>query len=314
MGDLYDGAFRTLLNDCRQLVIPLINEIFDEHYKGDELIEFYPNEHFIDQQDAPDLRRITDTSFAILGSKKKNYHLECESGNKDGRIAIRLFEYDGQIALDGGSVTKETLTVTFPHTAVLYLRSKKTMPDQMRYVIHTPGGTVEYDIPVIKMQKYSLDELFEKQLLMLIPFYIFTHENRFKEYNNDKQELAKLQEEYQKIRNRLEELEQQERIGAFDKRVIMDISGDVIEEIARDYEQIQKGVGDLMRGTMIETEAHRILYRGIEEGRKEGKLEGRKEEKREIALRMLKTGRFLIDEIAEYSGLEVTEIEQLARS
>jgi len=69
-----------------------------------------------------------------------------------------------------------------------------------------------------------------------------------------------------------------------------------------------------MRGTMIETEAHRILYRGIEEGRKEGKLEGRKEEKREIALRMLKTGRFLIDEIAEYSGLEVTELEQLARS
>ena len=125
MGNLYDGAFRTLLNDCRQLVIPLINEIFDEHYKGDELIEFYPNEHFIDQQDAPDLRRITDTSFAILGSKKKNYHLECESGNKDGRIAIRLFEYDGQIALDGGSVTKKTLTVTFPHTAVLYLRSKK---------------------------------------------------------------------------------------------------------------------------------------------------------------------------------------------
>lgn len=30
MGDLYDEAFRTLLNDCRQLVIPLINEIFDE--------------------------------------------------------------------------------------------------------------------------------------------------------------------------------------------------------------------------------------------------------------------------------------------
>lgn len=74
----------------------------------------------------------------------------------------------------------------------------------------------------------------------------------------------------------------------------------------RDYEQIQKGVGDLMKGTMIETEAHRILYQRIEEGKKE--------EKRKIALRMLKTGRFLVDEIAEYSALEIAEIEQLARS
>ncbi len=75
----------------------------------------------------------------------KHYHLECESGNKDGRITIQLFEYDGQSALDGRNVIKETLTVTFPHTAVLYLRSKKAMLDQMRYVIHTPRGTMEYD-------------------------------------------------------------------------------------------------------------------------------------------------------------------------
>ena len=26
MGDVYDGVFRTILNDCRQLVIPVINE------------------------------------------------------------------------------------------------------------------------------------------------------------------------------------------------------------------------------------------------------------------------------------------------
>ena len=40
-------------------------------------------------------------------------------------MAIRLFEYDAQIALDEGEVTEETLTVTFPNTAVLYLRNFK---------------------------------------------------------------------------------------------------------------------------------------------------------------------------------------------
>ena len=45
MSNIYDGAFRTILNDCRQLIIPVINEIFEEAYTGDEKIEFFPNEH-----------------------------------------------------------------------------------------------------------------------------------------------------------------------------------------------------------------------------------------------------------------------------
>ena len=31
---IYDGAFRTILNDCRKLIIPIINEIFGETYTG----------------------------------------------------------------------------------------------------------------------------------------------------------------------------------------------------------------------------------------------------------------------------------------
>lgn len=58
-----------------------------------------------------------------FGKIKKKYRLECESSLPDGRMIIRLFEYDAQIALDEGEVANETLTVTFPNTAVLYLRT-----------------------------------------------------------------------------------------------------------------------------------------------------------------------------------------------
>ena len=51
MANIYDGAFSTILNDCRKLIIPVINEIFGESYTGEEEIQFFPNEHFIDQQD-----------------------------------------------------------------------------------------------------------------------------------------------------------------------------------------------------------------------------------------------------------------------
>ena len=296
MGNIYDGAFRTILNDCRKLIIPVINEIFDEHYTGEEEIRFFPNEHFLDQQDAADKERITDTSFQIIGRIVKKYHLECESSLPNGKITIRLFEYDAQIALDEGEVTEETLTVIFPNTAVMYLRSYKKTPDKMKYVIITPGGTVQYDVPIMKVQSYSLDEIFEKRLLMLIPFYIFSHEKSFSEYNNNEQKLEELKAEYRIILERLDDLEKQGIIGAFDKRTIIELSSDVIGEIARKYENVQKGIGAMMRGPLIQTEARTILN----------------ESKKETALRMLKVGKLTVEEIAEYSALSVAEVEQLA--
>ena len=300
MGNVYDGAFRTILNDCRKLIIPVINEIFGETYTGEEEIRFFPNEHFLDQQDEADKERITDTNFTVIGKTPKKYHVECESSLPDGKITIRLFEYDAQIALDEGEVTEETLTVTFPNTAVLYLRTYKKTPDKMKYVLVTPGGTVQYDVPIMKVQTYSLDDIFEKGLLMLIPFYIFSHEKDLPEYNSNEQKLAELKAEYQKILERLDKLEQQGVIGAFDKRTIIDLSGDVIHEIARKYKNVQKGVGDMMRGKLIETSARRL------------KNEAVNETKRNTALRMLKRGKLTIEEIAEDSGLSVAEVEQLA--
>ena len=77
------------------------------------------------------------------------------------------------------------------------------------------------------------------------------------------QKLEELRTQYQEILERLDELEEKEEIGAFDKRTIIDLSGDVIQEIARKYEKVQKGIGGMMRGALIETSARTILNQGI---------------------------------------------------
>ena len=169
----YDDVFRTLLNDCSHLITPLINEIFGEHYTGQEKIIFSPNEHFLNQQGGNEDARITDTNFKIVGTETKKYHLECQS-NADNSMLVRFFEYDTQIALDEGNIEGNVLTVTLPHSAVLFLRHHKSTPDTLKTRIITPGGTVEYDIRVMKSQQYTLEEIFEKNLLLLIPFYIFS--------------------------------------------------------------------------------------------------------------------------------------------
>ena len=75
----------------------------------------------------------------------------------------------------------------------------------------------------------------------------------------------------------------------------------MIKEIAQKYENVQKGVGDIMGGALIETEARTILNQGISETKKQ------------TALKLLKRGKQTIKEIAEDTGLSVTEVEQLAK-
>ena len=56
------------------------------------------------------------------------------------------------------------------------------------------------------------------------------------------------------------------------------------------YENVQKGIGAMMRGSLIQTEARTILNRGISQGISETK--------KETALRMLKMGKLTVEEIA----------------
>ena len=96
----YDDVFRTLINDCSSLIIPMINEVFGERYTGKEKIVFSPNEHFMNRQDGEEGERVSDTSFKIIaGTESKKYHWECQS-SADSSMLVRFFEYDTQIALD----------------------------------------------------------------------------------------------------------------------------------------------------------------------------------------------------------------------
>ena len=118
-----------------------------------------------------------------------------------------------------------------------------------------------------------MEEIFEKRLLFLIPFYIFSHEQRFKEYDQDEMKLGQLKAEYEEIKNRLEELLEESVISEYTKCTIIDMSNKVLEHIAVKYEAVRKGVKSVMGGKVLEYEAKTILKEGQKEGRLEGRLE-----------------------------------------
>lgn len=276
----YDDVFRTLLNDCSRLIIPVINEVFDECFNGDEKVVFSPEIHFMNQQDGEEVKRITDSSFTIVGKEEKKFLYECQS-TADSSMLVRIFEYATQIALDQGEIIENTLKVEIPRSAILFLRSTESTPDKMRIEMITPGGTVSFDILVMKTQRYGIEEIFEKNLLFLIPFYIFSHESRFEEYNNDKDKLEILKAEYADIMARLDQLLENGSISAYTRKIIMEMADKVLENIARKFEHVREGVKSVMGGKVLEHEAKTILREGWKQGHEQGREEGREEGRRE---------------------------------
>lgn len=308
----YDDVFRTLLNDCSNLIIPVINEAFNECYSGEEKVIFSPETHFLNQQDGEEVKRVTDSSFTIVGKDEKKFLYECQS-TADSSMLVRIFEYATQIALDQGEIIENTLKVEIPHSAILFLRSTRSTPDKMKIEMTTPGGMVSFDIPVMKAQKYGIDEIFEKNLLFLIPFYIFSHESRFEEYNSDKDKLETLKAEYADIMARLDQLLENGNISAYTRKIIMEMSDKVLENIAQKYEHVREGVKSVMGGKVLEHEAKTILKEGWKQGREEGRREGegygRMEQARETAFNLRTIG-LEEDTIAKMVNVPVSVIRE----
>ncbi len=263
------------MNDCSQLLIPLINEIFGKNYKGDEKIIQHPNEHFINQQDGKSQKRITDSSFTIIDSSGNEAHFIIEvQSTPDSTMIIRIFEYATQVALDSAALENNRLTVTIPNASVIFLRSDRSTPDEMIIEIITPGGNVNFKVPVMKVKTYSLREIFRKELYFLLPFYIFNKEEDFPVYEKDP---SKLKEEYNDFVAGIDKAVDDKKISVYYRRVILDMSKKVLENIARKYKNVRKGVGEIMGGRVLEHEGKKIFNEGRKEGMAVGEVRGRSE-------------------------------------
>ena len=320
----YDDVFRTLLTDCTELMIPVVNEIFHTKYTGKETICLLQNEHFIRMPDGSEQERITDSSFEIISEEtapiaqgqKKRYHIECQS-TEDGTMIVRMFEYDTQLALENREFTSNILTVQFPDSAIVSLRHTKNTPEEMTVKVLTPGGKVSYTVPILKVKRYTIHELFEKKLFFLIPFHIFAYEKDFKELEENKKKLKQLEAEYASIRERLEIACQMGDLNRYAKAAILDMSRKVIEHIAVKYKNVAKGVSRTMGGKVLNYEAKDILNRGRAEGRREGEASGirigEERTKIQIATKLLNMGND-IKSVAELAELPQETVEKLAQS
>ena len=307
----YDDAFRTMAVKCDDLLLPFLNYTFGEHYDSTACIVRGCNEHLIDRGVEVNEKRITDSLVQVsMNGITKKYHTECESSPDDGTILIRMFEYDAQIALEERTFENYTLNVRFPHTSVLFLRSRGRMPEEMTVNISTPGGRCSYPVKVVCVNNYSLDEIFEKELYFLLPFYLFTKEKELPQIELDSAQADALIQEYEVMLTRLDKLVENNILSAFSRGVIIKLIKEVNEKLTNKYVNINRRVGDYMGGRVLDLDIIRAHDSGIAEGRQEGRAEGY--EKRAICdiKNLMKNMKLTAEQAMEALGIDKSEFSK----
>ena len=250
---IFDDVFRTMIEKMPYLAVPLINEVFHTSYTEDGKSTQLRNEH---QQKDGEI--ITD-SCLLIG--KKMYHIECQSTD-DTTMAIRMIEYDFAITVENEEKQGRRYRIEFPRSCVLFLRNSGNTPDYLEAdVIFPDGKTHVYSIPAIKMADYTKDHIFEKNLLMLLPFYIMRYEKKKYDMRKNPELLQVLLNEYDEIRMNLEkELTETGKAELYTNltKLIVKIADHIFEK----EENIRKGIGDVMGGKVLELESERLKAEG----------------------------------------------------
>ncbi len=246
---IFDDVFRTMVEKLPYLAVPLINEVFETSYPENVEITQLRNEH---QQENGEI--ITDCCLKI---GRKLYHIECQSID-DTTMAIRMIEYDFAIAIENAQKINRRYRIEFPRSCVIYLRSNKNTPDSLEVEVIFPDGKLHlYEIPTVKMENYTKDSIFERNLLMLLPFYVMRYEKEAHSFSKNPEKMQQLLNEYEEIRRRLnEELTQDRKSDLYAN--LMDWIVRISDYIFRNEEIVRKGIDNIMQGKVLKLKSEII--------------------------------------------------------
>ena len=170
--------------------------------------------------------------------------------------------------------------------------------------ITTPGGSISYTVPILKVRQYTVSEIFEKHLFFLIPFHIFAYEKNFKELEQNNEKLKELEAEYSEIAGRLNDACHAGIMSEYTKVAILEMSRKVVKHLAAKYKKVEEGVNLHMGGKVLNYEAKDILNRGRAEGEEQTKIQ--------IATRLLACGND-IKAVSELTELSEETVAKLAK-
>ena len=304
---IFDDVLRTIQERRPELLIPLINEVFHTSYSVETKVNRLPEEH-----QKLLAKVIADSCNEIDG---KTYHLECQS-TKDGSMAIRMVEYDFMIALSKGIRTGNKESLYFPRSCIIYLRStKNTLSEESVEIVFSDEQSVTYRVPVLKLKDYKIEEIFQKNLLILLPYYIMNYERDLSKIANDEEKISQLITEYRRILEQLDTVTKDDTTGLFQD--ILKMMQRVMRYILRKQPEFRERMDNVMGGKVLPLPSDKLREEretgeklGYDKGLSHGLSQGQIQEKRETIINMLKL-EMPIDAICKVARCNEEFVEQV---
>ena len=199
------------------------------------------------------------------------YHFKCQS-RTDGTMILRMVEYDFMIALSDNLRQKQKNYLQFPRSCIIYLRSNKnTLSEETMNIRFADEQTIIYKVPVLKLKQYSIDEIFQKNLLILLPYYIINYEKKLSEIASNASKTATLLNEYQYIIQKLENISKNNDNGLFYDLIKM--MRRIINYLLKNEPILKERLGDVMGGKVLPLPSDKIRKaeaRGLKQGLEQG--------------------------------------------
>ena len=179
--------------------------------------------------------------------------------------------------------------IEFPRSALLMLnKGGRTKLSDMQVEYCHVEGSLKVNIPVMHVQAYSMDEIFEKKLYFLIPFYAMRFKRKIRQIIRDSENTLETKAKYDKIilemkvfADRLYKACEDKELSEDYTRELGNMYRDVAEAIAAGLDDDRReGMVNTMGGNILKLQAEIWMEEGMEKGMKKEKVNTDREKKR----------------------------------
>ncbi|MBO5469192.1 MAG: hypothetical protein J6A03_05560, partial [Lachnospiraceae bacterium] len=177
-------------------LFPLIEEVYGITYPKGTSVQFLSTEQpvFPNNTEEAVTSQFMDLSVLIAGTDY--YHIECQMKN-DHQMVIRMLSYDLHFAMQHCATEQDAtgeMILRFPRSVVLYPEKNQKIPDWLRCrIIFQDDSEHTYQVPTVKMQDYSMEEIQRKHLILFIPYVLLRLRPQLESRNGiRKEELTSL--------------------------------------------------------------------------------------------------------------------------
>lgn len=263
----FDDVFKTETEKMAHFLIPVIEMMFGVKatLAEREEIERLANELYLVEDERSGIsKKYSDSCFKIAG---KYYHVECQS-TEDGSILFRLAEYNVRIALDRSEQKEDgnSICIELPSSGLIKLRGSEAEEKftEVEIIYRFSDQKIIMPVPVMNIQSFTVDEIYNSELYFLIPFYAIRYESRFRKISDmHDPEYDKIYKELKNFYDRLVMTCESGIISEDDTRKLAELSKVILNHLTRkmDTESKERMVS-LVGGQVLELQEDRWLKKG----------------------------------------------------